>query len=139
MPAGRKPWRPRRTGHESTRDAFISAGHYILDRARQLMGYGGIVASEHSSGESSWRGGITKTGNAHLRRVVVEAAWAYRHQPAVGSTLRHRQARSSPEVIEIAWKAQQRLHRRYGRLIARGKSQQTTITAVARELMGFIW
>ena len=55
--------------------------------ARQLMGYGGIVASEHSSGESSWRGGITKTGNAHLRRVVVEAAWAYRHGPSIGKPL----------------------------------------------------
>jgi transposase len=59
-------------------------------RARQLMGYDGIVASEHSSGESSWRGGITKTGNAHLRRVVVEAAWAYRQRPNVGGVLRKR-------------------------------------------------
>jgi transposase len=59
--------------------------------ARQLKGYGGIVAREHSSGESSWRGGITKTGNAHLRRVVVEAAWAYRHRPHVGESLRNRQ------------------------------------------------
>ena len=107
--------------------------------ARQFMGYSGAVASEASSGERQRRGGITKTGNAHLRRVVVEAAWAYRHKPALGSTLRHRQANSSPEIIEIAWKAQLRLHRRYGRLMARGKSRQTTITAVARELLGFIW
>ena len=79
-------------------------------RARQLMGYGGIVASEHSRGESTWRGGITKTGNAHLRRVVVEAAWAYRHRPNVGGTLRKRQELVSEEVREIAWKAQHRLH-----------------------------
>jgi transposase len=60
-------------------------------RAKQLMGYGGMVASEHSSGERTRRGGITKTGNAHLRRVVVEAAWTYRHRPAVGTSLRKRQ------------------------------------------------
>jgi transposase len=79
-------------------------------RATQLMGYGGIVASENSSGERTRRGNITKTGNAHLRRVVVEAAWAYRHRPDVGATLRKRQEQVSEEVKEIAWKAQQRLH-----------------------------
>ena len=79
-------------------------------KPRQLMGYSGAVASEHSSGERTRRGGITKAGNAHLRRVVVEAAWAYRHRPAVGPTLRKRQAPVSPEVKEIAWKAQHRLH-----------------------------
>ena len=73
-------------------------------RAKQLMGYGGIVASEHSSGERTRRGGITKTGNAHLRRVVVEAAWTYRHRPAVGTSLRKRQEHVSEEVKEIAWK-----------------------------------
>jgi transposase len=61
-----------------------------FSRAKQLRGYGGIVAREHSSGERTRRGSITKTGNAHLRRVVVEAAWAYRHRPAVGATLRKR-------------------------------------------------
>ena len=71
-----------------------------------MMGYGGIVASEHTSGESSWRGGITKTGNAHLRRVVVEAAWAYRHRPSVGKSLQKRQEAVSEEIREIAWKAQ---------------------------------
>ena len=69
-----------------------------FSRARQLMGYGGIVACEHSSGESKWRGGITKTGNAHLRRVVVEAAWGYRHRPNVGVALRKRQELVSEEV-----------------------------------------
>ena len=106
---------------------------------RQLMGYSGAVASEHSSGERTRRGGITKAGNAHLRRVVVEAAWAYRHRPAVGPTLRKRQAPVSPEVKEIAWKAQHRLHARYRALTARGKCKQQAVTAIGRELLGFIW
>jgi len=91
-------------------------------RAKQLMGYGGIVASEDSSGERTRRGNITKTGNAHLRRVVVEAAWAYRHRPDVGATLRKRQEHVSEEVKESAWKAQQRLHQRYRKLLAKGKT-----------------
>jgi transposase len=108
-------------------------------KPRQLMGYSGAVASEHSSGERTRRGGITKAGNAHLRRVVVEAAWAYRHRPAVGPTLRKRQAPVSPEVKEIAWKAQHRLHARYRALTARGKCKQQAVTAIGRELLGFIW
>jgi len=106
---------------------------------RQLMGYGGIVASEHSSGESTRRGGITKTGNAHLRRVVVEAAWAYRYRPNVGAALRKRQEVVSQEVREIAWKAQHRLHSRYRKLTARGKEKGKVVTAIGRELLGFIW
>ncbi len=107
--------------------------------APQLMGYSGLGAREHSSGERTRRGGITKTGNAHLRRVVVEAAWAYRHRPAVGGALRKRQATLSEEVKAIAWKAQHRLHGRTHRLLGRGKSAQQVVTAVARELLGFIW
>ena len=106
---------------------------------RQLMGYSGIVASEHSSGERSRRGGITKTGNAHLRRVVIEAAWAYRHRPRVGQMLHKRQEKLSEEVREIAWKAQHRLYARYRKLSARGKNKQQVITAIGRELLGFIW
>jgi len=108
-------------------------------RARQLMGYSGAVASEHSSGPRVRRGGITKTGNAHLRRIVVEAAWSYRHRPRVGKALRQRQARQSEPVTAIAWKAQHRLYSRYCRLLGRGKSKQQVVTAVARELLGFIW
>jgi transposase len=108
-------------------------------RAKQLMAYGGIVASEDSSGERTRRGNITKTGNAHLRRVVVEAAWAYRHRPSVGATLRKRQEKVSEEVKEIAWKAQQRLHERYRKLLAKGKNKGVVVTAVGRELLGFIW
>jgi transposase len=108
-------------------------------RARQLMGYSGGVASEHSSGPRIRHGGITKTGNAHLRRVVVEAAWSYQHRPAVGYALRRRHAGQSEGVKAIAWKAQHRLHSRYRRLVGRGKTPQQAVTAVARELLGFIW
>jgi transposase len=106
---------------------------------RQLMGYSGAVSSEDSSGVRIRRGAITKTGNAHLRRVVIEAAWAYRYRPAVGSALRKRQAAVPPEVKAIAWKAQHRLHRRYRHLLSQGKSKQQVVTAVGRELLGFIW
>ena len=106
---------------------------------RQLMGYSGAVASEDSSGQRTRRGGITKAGNAHLRRVIVEAAWAYRYRPAVGAALRKRQATASAEVKEIAWKAQYRLHGRYRALTARGKCKQQVVTAIGREPLGFIW
>ena len=106
---------------------------------RQLMGYSGAVPSEDSSGQRTRRGGITKTGNAHLRRVIIEAAWAYRHRPAVGAALRKRQATVSADVKAMAWKAQHRLHTRYRRLTARGKCKQQAVTAVGRELLGFIW
>ena len=92
-------------------------------KPRQLMGYSGAVASEDSSGARIRRGGITKTGNAHLRRVVIEAAWAYRHRPAVGAALRKRQASASAEVKAIAWKAQHRLHARYRALDRAGQMQ----------------
>jgi len=105
---------------------------------RQLMGYSGMVAKEHSSGQRIWRGGITKTGNAHLRRVVTEAAWAYRHRPSIGGLLRKRQEKLSEEVKEIAWKAQHRLHARYRRLTGRGKSKQQVVTAIGRELLGVV-
>jgi transposase len=108
-------------------------------KPRQLMGYSGTVASEDSSGGRIRRGGITKTGNAHLRRIVIEAAWAYRHRPAVGAALRKRQVPASAEVKAIAWKAQHRLHARYRLLTARGKCKQHVVTAIGRELLGFIW
>jgi transposase len=108
-------------------------------KPRQLMGYSGAVASEDSSGERSRRGGITKTGNAHLRRVVIEAAWAYRHRPSIGASLQKRRAALSPEVNAIAWKAQHRLHARYRHLTLKGKCKQEVVTAIGRELLGFIW
>jgi transposase len=110
-------------------------------RPRQLMGYSGLVAREHSSGNRIQRGAITKTGNAHLRRVLVEAAWAYQHRPDVSGYLRRRQKALalSEEVKQIAWKAQYRLHARYKRLAGRGKNKNQIVTALARELLGFLW
>jgi transposase len=110
-----------------------------FERARQLMGYTGVGASEHSSGERVRRYGITKAGNGHLRRIVIESSWAYRHRPWRGELLKQRQRALSAPIPEIAWKAQHRLHDRYCKLLARGKSKQSAIVAVARELLGFIW
>ena len=107
--------------------------------ARQLMGYAGMVSREHSSGARINRGSISKAGNAHLRRIATEAAWAYRHHPALGSALRARQNGASETVKAIAWRAQHRLHQRYRALMGRGKPKQTVITAIGRELLGFIW
>jgi transposase len=106
--------------------------------APSLMAFVGLIPSEHSSGTQQARGAITKTGNAHLRRVLVEA-WHYRHHPFVGDTLRTRQRGAPPAVIAHAWTAQQRLHRRYRRLAGRGKPKQHVVTAVARELTGCVW
>jgi transposase len=110
-----------------------------FDKPRQLMGYSGLVASEFSSGNRIQRGRITKTGNAHLRRVIMEAAWAYQHRPWVGGALLKRQQGLEPGIKEIAWKAQWRLHSRYKKLSARGKNKNQIVTAVGRELLGFIW
>lgn len=110
-----------------------------FDNPRQLMAYLGLVPSEHSSGETIKRGAITKTGNGHARRVLVEAAWSYRLPARVSRRLLERQ-QNLPEVIrDIAWKAQLRLCNRYRRLIAKGKQAQIAIIAIARELAAFIW
>ena len=97
------------------------------------------VPSEDSSGRRTRRGGTTKTGNAHLRRIVVEAAWSYRRPPCIWYGLRRRQENISEEAKEIVWKVQHRLHKRYMKLGAAGKNQGKIVTAVARELLGFIW
>jgi len=106
---------------------------------RQLMAYSGAVPREHSSGERIRRGAITKCGNPHLRRIVIESAWAYRYRPVISRALAPRQRDQSEAVKAIAWKAQNRLHARYCKLLARGKCKPQVITAVARELLGFIW
>lgn len=108
---------------------------------RQLMGYSGLVPREYSSGNRVQRGAITKTGNAHLRRVLVESAWTYQHRPNVqGRVLRRQKSLAlSEEARQIAWKAQQRLHKRYVALSARGKHKGQIVTALARELLGFMW
>jgi transposase len=108
-------------------------------KPKLLMGYGGLVPSEHSSGNSRKQGSITKTGNAHLRRVLIEAAWTYRHKPKLCGRHKQRQKGVSEEIKGISWKAQQRLNSRYWRLTSKGKVPSKAITAVARELVGFIW
>jgi transposase len=110
-----------------------------FDSPRQLMGYSGLVPSEDSSGNRVKRGKITKTGNAHLRRVIVEAAWAYQFRPWVGGYLAKRQKGLDAEILEIGWKAQHRLHARYKKLLAAGKNKPQIVTAVGREMLGFIW
>jgi transposase len=106
---------------------------------RELMKYVGVVPSEASSGGRQRRGPVTKTGNRHVRHVIVEAAWHYRYPPRLAGLLKRRQAGQPEAVQAIAWKAQGRLHGRYRRLLARGKSKGTVIVALARELLGFLW
>jgi transposase len=106
---------------------------------KQLMAYLGLIPSEHSSGKSVRRGPITKTGNSHVRRALIEAAWTYKMQARISSILLKRQQGLPKSVCDISWKAQNRLCARYRWLIARGKSRQTVVTAIARELSAFIW
>lgn len=107
--------------------------------ARAFMGFTGLVPAEYSSGERTRRGHITKAGPEPVRTALIEAAWAYRHKPAIGGTLRARQQHAAPDTIARSWKAQRRLHGTYRRLTTRGKPTPQAITAVARELAGFIW
>jgi transposase len=106
---------------------------------KQFMAYVGLIPSESSSGELRRQGKITKTGNRHVRRLLIESAWSYRYPPAVKGKLKKRQEGQPPELLQISWKAQTRLNKRYFRLLSRGKVAGKAITAVARELSGFIW
>jgi len=106
---------------------------------RQLMAYLGLVPAEHSSGERVARGSITKTGNAHARRLLTEAAWNYRFQPRIGYRARRRAEDLPQELRDLAWKAQLRLTGRFARLRARGVQINKVCVAVARELAGFVW
>jgi len=110
-----------------------------FDSPRHLMAYLGMVPSEHSSGGQERRGALTKAGNRRLRRLVIEAAWHYRHRPAVGYKLQKRREGQPARVIAVADRAQQRLHRRYRRLSERGKPHNKVVVAVGRELVGFVW
>jgi len=107
--------------------------------ARQFMAFLGLVPSERSSGKSIRRGSVTKTGNAHVRRILVEAAQHYRHSPRMSAALRQRQEGVSEDVVKISWEAQQRLCRRLKHFIDNGKTRNKAIVAMARELAGFIW
>jgi transposase len=110
-----------------------------FDRARDLMGFVGLVPSLNASGQRHRSGAITKTGNAHVRRVLTEAAWAYRHPARRTAVIRRRLEGQPEEVQQLSWKAQVRLCGRYRRMRARGKQHNKTVTAIARELVGFLW
>ncbi|SEE34800.1 Transposase [Rhizobiales bacterium GAS191] len=110
-----------------------------FDSPRQLMAYLGLVPSEASSGEKVYRGGITKAGNRTARRALIEAAWTYRFPARRSKHLLARCETVPPAIQAIAWKAQLRLSARYRKLVARGKLPTVAVTAVARELVGFIW
>jgi transposase len=107
--------------------------------ATDFMGYVGLIPSEQTSGDHRRQGPITKTGNTHLRRVLIEAAWHYQRQPRMSKAIRERNVGVAPGVCAIAWKAQKRLHQRLHRLVGRGKNWCEAVTAVARELAGFVW
>lgn len=111
---------------------FATAAHF--------MAFLGLVPQEHSSGAKRLQGGITKSGNTHLRRLLVEAAWHYRTNHPPGKRLRERREGQPPEVVAYANRAMARLHRKYVRLVlGKGRKSQVAVTAVARELAGFVW
>jgi transposase len=107
--------------------------------APQLMAAVGLVPSEYSTGDKTRRLSITKTGNAHVRHVLVQAAWHYRHAPRTGAAIGRRRDAQPGELVAIAKKADERLHRRYRRMTGRGKRSTIAVTAMARELAGFVW
>jgi transposase len=110
-----------------------------FDHPRQLLAFLGLVPSEHSTGETRQRGGITKTGNMHARKALIEAAWTYRHAARIGDQHQRRQADLPESVRDIAWKAQARLCGRYRRLMAKGKKATVVTVAIAREIAAFLW
>jgi transposase len=127
--------------------AFINAvtivaeiGDFVrFDNPRQLMAYVGLVPTEHSTGDSVRRGGITKAGNSQARRALIEGAWTYRMQARVSRKMHDRIGDLPQGIRDIAWKAQVRLCARYRRLVAKGKPKVIVTTAIAREMIGFIW
>lgn len=110
-----------------------------FNTARQLMAYIGLVPSEHSSGAKTQRGKITKTGNSHIRRVLVEAAWNQHRRPTPGRTLRKRREGQPYWAVSQADRAMKRLHAKFTRMLHRGKARGTIVVAIARELVGFVW
>jgi transposase len=130
----------RGVGKLSATTIAVEIGSFSrFETAKQLMAYCGVVPSEYSSGNTRRQGAITKTGNAHVRRVLFESAWGCRHRPNLGAALKQRQRGLSATTNEIAWKAQHRLYRRYLALSARGKPSPKVLGAIGRELLGFIW
>lgn len=132
----------RGVGRLTATTLMVEVGAFSrFDSPRGLMAYCGVVPSEHASGGpgKARRGRITKAGNAHVRRVLLEASWHYARPPRVSEPLRRRQAGVSQELKDISWKAQHRLHQRFARLTLKGKPRPQAATAVAREMLGFIW
>jgi transposase len=107
--------------------------------ARAFMSFTGLVPAEYSSGERTRRGSITKAGSAAARTALIEAAWSCRFRPAIGVTLRRRQHDADPQTLARSWRAQRRLYARYKAMTARGKPAAVAVTAMARELAGFVW
>lgn len=126
-----------------TRSAMILLAEVVdfqrFIRPRELMAYLGLVPSEYSTGDTQRRGALTKAGNGHARRALIEAAWHYRHRPTISRALAHRSDGQPRTIVSHAWRAQQRLHRRYRHLVGHGKRPPVAVAAVARELAGFIW
>ena len=110
-----------------------------FDNPRQLAAFVGLIPSEYSTGESRRLGPITKAGNGHARRALVEAAWAYRYPAKVSAHLQKRIEQCPKPIQEISWKAQVRLCKRYRRMVARGKNPNIVVTAIAREILAFLW
>ena len=127
--------------------SFVTAAGLVAElgdlrrftNARHVMAFLGLVPAEHSSGPSTRRGRITKAGNPHARRLLAEAAWAYRGQPRIGRAMLKRQEHLTAPVRAIAWKAQLRMCGRFRQLNARGKPRVVIATAIARKLTGFVW
>jgi transposase len=110
-----------------------------FDNPKQLMSFLGLTPSEYSSGPHQSRGRITKTGNGHVRRILIEAAWCYRYPAKVSPEIQKRQEKLPLTIRNIAWKAQLRLTQRYQHMQRKGKPHNVTVVALARELAGFMW
>lgn len=121
--------------------AFVcEVGDFIrFPRAESFMAYLGLIPREHSSGEKRHRGGITKSGNSHLRRLLVEASWHYRYKAPPSKRLTARRVGQKTEIVAYADRAMRRLQKKFIKLVLKGKSRNVAVTAVSRELAGFIW
>ena len=121
------------------RDAVELGDLTRFDSPRQLAAFVGLIPSEHSSGQARRQGGITKAGNGRARRALIEGAWAYRHPAKVSEHIRRRIGALPKPIQDIGWKAQVRLCKRFRRLVARGEHPNVAVTAIARELIAFMW
>ncbi|RWZ58977.1 IS110 family transposase [Halobacillus fulvus] len=130
----------RGIGELTATSLVAEIGSFIrFPKPTHLMSFAGMVPSESSSGDYRRQGSITKAGNRHVRRLIIESAWSYKYKPAVKGELKKRLKGLPPEIHLISWKAQNRLHKKLHRLLSRGVMPGKAITAVAREFLGFIW